>query len=103
MKEITDVPVKEKKVAQSAAEQYRKALEAAEAIKQTAVDELKKSINAQIEELNGFGFDFRLSEGGKPAKKAATTRKRSEICSICNFATNPPHDGRLKFHRDQET
>ena len=83
-------------MAQSAAEQYRKALEAAEAIKQNAVDELKTAITKQIDELNGFGFAYRLTEGGKATRKRAPSDKVKH-CEICNL---DGHDARN--HRNQD-
>jgi hypothetical protein len=105
MKEALQEIPKEKKVAESASERYKKALEAAEAIKSSAVEELKGQINSKIAELNVFGFDYSLMEAGrKPAttKKTRTPSDKSTTpCPTCNFVTNPPHDNRLKAHRDQ--
>jgi len=84
-------------LADSAADRYRKAIEHAEGIKQAAVDELKKNINAQIAELNTFGFDFRLTQTGttRPRKRAASNKEK--FCKICNLSG---HDARN--HRNQD-
>ena len=84
-------------MAQSAAEQYRKALESAESIKQAAVDELKKQINGQIEELNSFGFDYRLSRSAGATRGPRAPSTKEKFCKICNIAG---HDSRN--HRNQE-
>ena len=91
------VAPKEKRVAESAAEKYRKALENAEGIKQSAVNELTLDINAKIDELNSFGFEYFLSQSGsKPTRKRAVSTKE-KLCPICNIAG---HDKRN--HRNQD-
>lgn len=97
MNEVQTIP-KEKRMADSAVDKYKKALEAAEAIKQSAVDELKKNIQAQIDSLNEFGFSFKLTEGGSsaPTRKRAPSTKEKH-CPICNIAG---HDKRN--HRNQD-
>ena len=89
-------------MAQSAAEQYRKALEQAEAIKQGAVEEMKKNIQTQIDELNGFGFSYRLGSGGSivgNGRRHQVMRPMAEReCTICGVSG---HDARA--HRGQET
>jgi hypothetical protein len=87
-------------LAQTAADQYRKALDQAEGIKQAAVEELKKAISEKLAELNSFGFDFRLSRAA--GASAANGRKRGpstkqKFCRICNLAG---HDARN--HRNQD-
>jgi hypothetical protein len=70
-----------------------------------ARDEALNTANAAIRDLNELGFRYRLVEGDEPATKRTggkgKTRQKTEVCSICNFATEPPHDGRHKAHREQ--
>jgi hypothetical protein len=85
-------------MAESAVDRYKKALEQAEAIRMSAVDEMKKEITARIEDLNAFGFHFRLAEGNSSishSKKRAASVKPKH-CGICNMAG---HDKRN--HRNQ--
>jgi hypothetical protein len=89
---------KETLVAESAVDKYKKALEAAQAIKNFAVEELKKEITSKIAELNAFGFSFKLTEGGSsvPGRKRAPSTKEKH-CPVCNIAG---HDKRN--HRNQD-
>ena len=60
-----------------------------------------------INELIALGFAYELAEPGRTtARKPTTARKGSApdhhpkgVCSICGWATNPPHDKRT--HRAQ--
>jgi hypothetical protein len=85
-------------VAESAVDKYRKALESAEAIRQSAVDELKKVITGMIGDLNEFGFSYKLSAGGSstPSRRRTPSTKEKH-CAICNLAG---HDKRN--HRNQQ-
>lgn len=107
MKDVQQEPPKEKRMAESAADKYRKAIEAAEKIKKDAVDELIKEINLKIADLNGFGYEYSLTEElpapVKAKKPTGTPRQKSEMCKICQFSTTPLHDGRYKAHREQGT
>jgi hypothetical protein len=61
--------------------------------------------------LNELGFPYRLVEGPQTAPRAATRASRAEggprrqtrdaPCPICEFRTEPHHDGRA--HRSQGT
>lgn len=85
-------------MAANALDQYRKAMEHAEGIRQAAVEELRAAINTQITELNSFGFDFRLTRGaGNHTTRTRTPTTRPKHCEICNIAG---HDKRN--HRNQE-
>jgi len=60
--------------------------------------EARESLNSQ--------FNKWLPESIMGVATAAKARGRREArpgtpCGICQFATTPPHDGRLKAHRDQ--
>jgi hypothetical protein len=58
-----------------------------------------------VANLNALGFPYVLTEGGAPKKssKAAAVKTRSSSegpCPVCNFQTDPVHDGRA--HRGQK-
>ena len=69
-----------------------------------AKNELLAEIKGLIDELNGFGFNYRLTEGGRRgaegSRKGTPQANPDRACPICNFKTNPPHDARR--HRGQE-
>ena len=95
---------KEKKLEkQTAADKYKALLEEANKFKDAAETELKNSVEDQIKQLNSLGFNYRLVEGNEPSRKSEKKprEKSDKPCGICNFKTNPPHDARLKAHRDQ--
>ena len=62
-----------------------------------------------VVELNELGFDYRLVEGGASRARAPrnagsqvpTRQTRDLPCPICEFKTDPHHDGRA--HRSQKT
>lgn len=75
--------------------------------KKEALDAAHKA----IADLNELGFDYRLVEGPGTPKVKRPPRERSEggaskrqvrdvPCPICEFRTEPHHDGRA--HRSQE-
>jgi len=79
-----------------------------EGAKKEALDNVEKA----IADLNELGFHYTLTEGAsvstqraprKAASKAqAPKRQKKDVpCPICNFKTEPPHDGRM--HRSQKT
>jgi hypothetical protein len=68
--------------------------EKAQLIKQ--LEDARASITAQFDKW----LPATLDRVGDKAKEAARKLKR-EPCSICRFRTDPPHDARLKAHRDQ--
>lgn len=62
---------------------------------------------AAIAELNSLGFNYQLREvDASRAQASGKTRQGAKQidpnrpCSICNFITDPPHDGRS--HRGQK-
>lgn len=59
---------------------------------------------AALKELNDLGFSYRLVEGSQRVPAAKASGKRSgpsdQPCPICQFKTDPPHDGRA--HRSQK-
>lgn len=60
-------------------------------------DKLKAEITSQ---LGVYGFSFEdLGFDGRKMRKAGGRAKSSGPCPICDFATDPPHDGRK--HRAQ--
>src|SRR5215203_5849280 len=60
------------------------------------LEDARASITAQFDQW----LPATLDKVGDKAKEAARKMKR-EPCSICTFQTVPPHDARLKAHRDQ--
>jgi hypothetical protein len=78
-----------------------------EGAKKEALDNAEKA----VAELNELGFHYTLTEGATSTARAprkavskaqATKRQKKDVpCPICNFKTNPPHDGRM--HRSQKT
>jgi hypothetical protein len=78
-----------------------------EGAKKEALDNAEKA----VAELNELGFHYTLTEGAsgaytqraphKTASQAPKRQKKDVPCPICNFKTDPPHDGRM--HRSQKT
>jgi hypothetical protein len=98
----------DRKLAQTDIQRFLQEEQERQARKQELIQELLLERDRQMaefeEQLTSLGY--RADVVGKPsgARKEAgekRERKRSETCSICEFATQPPHDGRLKAHRDQ--
>jgi hypothetical protein len=73
-----------------------------EGAKKEALDNAERA----VAELNELGFHYTLSEGAsaramhKTTSQAPKRQKKDVPCPICNFKTNPPHDGRM--HRSQK-
>jgi hypothetical protein len=78
-----------------------------EGAKKEALDKAQKA----VAELNELGFDYSLVEGYRTptprgprqehSKTAAPKRQTKDVpCPICEFKTNPHHDGRA--HRSQK-
>jgi hypothetical protein len=76
-----------------------------------AKKEALEAAHKAIADLNGLGFDFRLVEGPSTSTARKPPRQRSEgeaqkrqardvPCPICEFKTEPHHDGRA--HRSQD-
>jgi hypothetical protein len=75
-----------------------------------AKKEALEAVHKAIAALNELGFPYRLVEGPQTAPRAATRASRAEggprrqardvPCPICEFKTEPHHDGRA--HRSQE-
>lgn len=71
-----------------------------------AKSEALAAAEAAIKDLNDLGFNYRLVEAGQRAavKESGNGRRRSgpsdQPCPICQFKTDPPHDGRA--HRSQK-
>ena len=73
-----------------------------EAAKTEALEKAERA----VAELNELGFNYRLVEGAVRAPRKAGTeapkrQTRDAPCPICEFKTNPHHDGRA--HRSQKT
>jgi hypothetical protein len=79
-----------------------------EGAKKEALDNAERA----VAELNELGFNYSLTEGAtistptpRASRKAASQvlkrQKKDVPCPICNFKTDPPHDGRM--HRSQKS
>lgn len=82
----------------SAIDKALKAMEELESLKQSAIEELleqRGDIDAKLQKL-GYGDHPKAKA---PAKTGTRERDPNKPCSVCNFATTPPHDGRV--HRSQ--
>jgi hypothetical protein len=75
-----------------------------------AKKEALEAAHKAVADLNGLGFDYRLIEGPSTSTARKPARHRSEgeapkrqardiPCPICEFKTEPHHDGRA--HRSQ--
>ncbi len=88
----------------SALEQVRKLREQADKLMDEAKAEALGKVEKGIEDLNSLGFHYRLVEAEEPARrtreKVSARQKSDGPCPICNFKTDPAHDGRR--HRSQE-
>jgi hypothetical protein len=93
-------------------------LKALDAQRAQLLDDAKKEAldNAEraVAELNELGFHYTLTEGASTStstqraprkatsKAQAPKRQKKDVpCPICNFKTEPPHDGRM--HRSQKS
>ena len=66
--------------------------------KQEALDKAEQA----VAQLNALGLAYHLVNGAaSKAKRPNPSRSiKAEVCPICEFQTNPPHDGRS--HRSQK-
>ena len=66
--------------------------------KQEALEKAKEAVN----QLNALGLHYTLADGAeKKTKGRISTRSiKQATCPICEFRTEPPHDGRT--HRNQK-
>ncbi len=67
-----------------------------------AKQEALEKAEAAVAQLNGLGFAYRLVNGAEKKAKGASPARRikAAVCPICEFRTDPPHDGRT--HRNQK-
>lgn len=71
----------------------------------SAKQEALTAAKAAVASLNELGFRYTLTAQtqrrlGSSSSRVAKHRSPSGECPICNFATEPPHDGRA--HRSQK-
>jgi len=88
----------------SASEKYRALMEQAQKHLGEATSELRGKIQEMIAELNNLGHNYRLMEadsGKRQSRNGKRAKDPKKPCGICGFATAPPHDARLKAHRNQ--
>ncbi len=83
---------------ESAIDRIKKLDEQRSKILGEAKEEAIGQARTAIIELNSLGFNYELKEGSRKASKGARQAKGGP-CSICNFETAPPHNGRQ--HRSQ--
>lgn len=87
----------------SALEKVRSLRAQADKLMADAKAEAIEKAEKAVAELNELGFTYRLIEGEEPLRrvreKTVTRQKRDVPCPICQFKTDPPHDGRR--HRSQ--
>jgi hypothetical protein len=96
-------------------EQQAKLEQERQKLQTQAHDEARQAVEGALAELNGLGYTYRLVEGAaskSPAKnKTAKSSDGSssgkgvmatdKVCPICNFRTDPPHDGRRHKGKDR--
>lgn len=91
-------------MATSVMDQIRKLDEQRNALLENAKKEAMEKANAAIADLNSLGFNYRLTESGSAAssgnRKGTRQTNPDTVCKICNFKTEPAHDGRR--HRGQK-
>jgi hypothetical protein len=63
-----------------------------------AKEEALEKAKAAVAELNALGLNYTLSSGAETSKGKGAIKPAA--CSICEFQTSPPHDGRT--HRNQK-
>lgn len=86
-------------MASTALEQIRKLDEQRSKLLDNAKAESLLRVQEALEELNNLGFSYSLSENARGRGRRGVRAKNDGPCPICNFKTNPPHDGRR--HRAQ--
>ncbi len=89
----------------SVLEQLKALNEQRDKLLEGAKNELLKVAQKAVAELNELGFDYSLIEGAPKAPRKAGTQalkrqSRDLPCPICEFKTQPHHDGRM--HRSQK-
>jgi DNA repair exonuclease SbcCD ATPase subunit len=76
-----------------------KAMQNMEALKQGAIEELLEQRKTIDEQLTQLGFE----DQPKSARgKATRQRDPNKPCGVCEFVTDPPHDGRAHKNRSQK-
>lgn len=72
-----------------------------EALLSGAKDEALKKVEDALSELNALGFNYVVTEKGGARARTVTRVSKGGPCPICEFETEPAHDGRR--HRSQGT
>ena len=85
---------------ETALEQVRKLQEQLHKLSESAKDEALSQATEAVETLNSLGYHFVLTEEGKAKPKKQRT-KSTGVCPICDFATEPAHDGRRHKGRER--
>ncbi len=92
-------------VAEKSAIQRIKELDAERAnIFDQAKEEALQKAKLAVSELNALGLSYTLTNGAVKQAKTGNAKAQRVVkqaaCPICEFQTNPPHDGRT--HRNQK-
>lgn len=67
---------------------------------EAAKAQLLEEISKLLSELSQIGENYVLAKAGEVKKPKVITRKmKGGPCSICQFETSPPHDGRQHRHQ----
>ena|SRR5581483_8872347 len=91
----------EDKPKETAAVKYQRLLDQASKLKEQAETELKEEIEAKINELNAFGFDYRLTEG-KAAPLSGKPRGRPKGMKMTDAQKQAMREGRERAKRERE-
>ena len=88
-------------MASTALDQIKKLDEQRNKLLDNAKGEALARVEEALEELNALGFSYTLHEDSVRGRgvRRGIRQKNDGPCPICNFKTNPPHDGRR--HRAQ--
>ena len=86
-------------MASTALDQIKKLDEQRHRLLDNAKSEALGRVNEALNELNALGFSYSVNEGRGRGGRKGLRQKSDGPCPICNFKTNPPHDGRR--HRAQ--
>ena len=86
-------------MASTALDQIKKLDEQRSKLLDNAKAESLSRVQEALDELNKLGFSYSLSESGRGRGRRGVRQKNDGPCPVCNFKTNPPHDGRR--HRAQ--
>ena len=76
-------------------------IEALDSEKAQLIQKLRDTRESLNSQFNKWLPDGLMGAAATVRAKGKREAKPGTPCTICGFATMPPHDGRLKAHRDQ--